>query len=95
MDMKKIIGAVIIVAFLFIAFRTKPDDKTCILKGVKAVWGNRAPFEDKPQYFEQFMNLTSQSVKITDWIVFKQIKYKFKDDYRTVGFGAFNTVFLR
>jgi hypothetical protein len=93
--MKKIIGVIIIVAFFFIAYRTKPDDRTCILKGVKAVWGNRTPAEDKPLYFEQFMNITSKSVKIDDWLFFKQIKYKYGNDYKTIGFGAFNKVFLR
>ncbi|MEO7800819.1 MAG: hypothetical protein ABIR81_02405 [Ginsengibacter sp.] len=91
--MKKIIIAVFIAAFLFIAFRTKPDDKTCILKGVRAVWGTRVPPEDTPMYFEPFMNLTSKSVKINDWIFLKQIKYKFTTGYKTIGFGAFNTVF--
>ena len=91
--MKKIIVAVIIAAFLFIAFRTKPDDKTCILKGVKAVWGTHVPPEDTPMYFEPFMNLTSKSVKINDWLLFKQIKYKFTTGYKTIGFGAFNKVF--
>jgi hypothetical protein len=93
--MKKIIGGIIILALLFVAYRTKPDDRTCILKGVKAVWGKLTPNEDKPLYFEQFMDITSKSVKIHDWILFKQIKYKYSDGYKTIGFGAFNKVFLR
>ncbi len=93
--MKKIIAAVIIIAFLFVAFRTKPDDKSCILKGVKAVWGNRTPPEDKPMYFEPFMDITSKQVKITDWLFFKQIKYKFNTEYKTIAIGAFNKVFTR
>lgn len=92
--MKKIISVIIITAIFFVAFSTKPDDKTCILRAVKAVWGSRTPPEDKPLYFEQFMNLTSKSVKIIDWLFFKQIKYKMNNDFKTVGFGAFNKVFI-
>ncbi len=53
--MKKIIAVIIIISFLFVAYRTKPDDRTCTLKGVKAVWGKLTPTETKPVYFEQFM----------------------------------------
>jgi hypothetical protein len=92
--MKKIIVTILIVFALFAAYKSKPDDKTCIITAVKAVWGNRVPPETKPIYFEQFMNLTSQSVKVNDWIFLKRIQYKIKDDYVTVGYGAFKRVFI-
>ena len=93
--MKRIISSIIILTFLFVAYRTKPDDRTCTLEGVKAVWGSRTPSETKPMYFEQFMDITSQSVKIIDLVLLKQIKYKYNTDYKTIGFGAFNKVFIR
>lgn len=91
--MKKIIITIVIVFALFAAFMSKPDDKTCIIAGVRAVWGDRVPTVEKPVYFEQFMDLTSKSVKVNDWLFLKRIQYKIKDNYVTVGYGAFNRVF--
>ena len=91
--MKKTIITILIVFALFAAYSGKPDDKTCIIKAVKAVWGNRVPDEKLPLYYEQFMDLTSKSVKIDDWIFLKRIQYKFTSGYATVGLGAFKNVF--
>lgn len=82
------------VLFLGIALFTKPDDKTCIIEGVKAVWGNMMPDPaDKPDFFESFMNLNSPNVKVKDWLFFKQVQYKIGADYKTVAYGAFGNVF--
>ncbi len=91
--MRKIIIIIFIAFALFAAYSSKPDDKTCIIAAVKAVWGNRVPDEKLPMYFEQFMDITSQSVKVNDWIFLKNIQYKYKNEYKTVGFGAFKKVY--
>lgn len=92
--MKRIAIIVFVALFLLIAYASKPDDKKCIIVGVKAVWGNRMPDEGtKPQFYEQFMDATSEAVEINDWIFLKRIKYEFKDGKKTIGFGAFSKVF--
>ncbi len=91
--MKKVIFIIVVVFVLFAAYFSKPDDKTCIIAAVKYVWGNRVPDEKLPLYYEPFMDLTSQSVKVNDWIFLKRIQYKVKNDYVTVGYGAFKRVF--
>ncbi|WP_018612411.1 hypothetical protein [Segetibacter koreensis] len=91
--MRKIIIAIVIAFGLFAAYSSKPDDKTCIIAGVRAVWGDRVPDEKLPMYFNQFMDITSQSVRVNDWIFLKRIQYKFKNEYKTVGFGAFKKVY--
>ena len=91
--MRKILLLLLVVA-LVVAFVTKPDDKTCIIEGVKAVWGTRTPDPyDKPAFFESFMNLTSKQVEVKDWIFFKQVKYNVKGEGKTVAFGAFKNVY--
>lgn len=83
-----------LVAFtLFAAYASKPDDKTCIIEAVKSVWGPLVPDVSRPIYYEQFMDLTSKSVEIDDWIFLKRIQYKFKTATSTVGFAAFKKVF--
>lgn len=80
--------------FLLIAYVSKPNDKKCIKESVKAVWGAYTPDPNLPMYYEQFMNTTSRSVVINDWIVLKQIKYRFAGGAKTIGIGAFNKVFI-
>lgn len=92
--MKKIIITILAVFALFAAYSSKPDDKTCIIEAVKAVWGSRVPDQKLPLYYEQFMDLTSKSVKVNDLIFLKRIQYKIKNDYVTVGYGAFKKVFI-
>jgi hypothetical protein len=83
-----------LILFLVIALLTKPDDKACIIGGVKAVWGNLTPNpEDKPDLFEDFMNLNSPSVRVKDWVLFKQVLYKVSGEETTVAYGAFKNVF--
>jgi hypothetical protein len=92
-------GKFILVLFLIllgVAFFTKPDDKTCIIGGVKAVWGTLMPDPNAaPDLFEQFMNLNSQNVEVKDWVIFKQIIYKSHIETKTVALGAFNKIFPR
>jgi len=92
--MKKIIVIIIVVFALFAAYKSKPDDKTCIIATVKAVWGNRVPDERTPLYFEPFMDLTSKSVKVDDWIFLKRLRYKYNMGYRTVGLAAFKRIYV-
>jgi hypothetical protein len=93
--MKKIIIFSVIIIVLISAYVTKPDNKTCIIGGVKAVWGNITPDPySKPDFFEQFMNLYSGDVKLKDWFFFKQIIYTTGKERKTVGIGAFRHVFV-
>ncbi len=91
--MKKILLAILVIFVLSLAYSTKPDDKTCIIKAVKAVWGDQTPDVKKfPEYFEQFMDITSTSVEVNDWVFLKRIRYKVKLTKKTIGFGVFNRV---
>lgn len=86
----------ILVLFLLVlaaAYFTKPDDKTCIIGGVKAVWGSIVPDPyDKPAMFENFMNINSVNVQVKDWVFFKQVKYKVDKNEQTVAYGVFKKV---
>ena len=90
--MKKFIILFLIAVFFFVAYETKPDDKTCYIETVKAVWGDRTPDLKTPSLYEQFMDATSKSVVIDDWIFMKRMKYKYADRTRTVALGMFNKV---
>jgi len=92
--MKKIIIAILIVFALFAAYSSKPDDKTCIIAAVRAVWGNKVPDEKKPMYFNQFMDVTSEFVKVNDLVFLKMIRYRFNKDYKVLGVGAFKRVYI-
>lgn len=94
--MKKIliIVPVLVMALLLVAYASKPTDKTCIIEGVKAVWGDITPDPYKsPGFFEQFMNLNSKDVDVKDWVFFKQVVYTMGTKEKTVGIGAFKKVF--
>ena len=91
--MKKFL-LVLLLLLLVTAYLTKPDDKTCIIEGVKAVWGKVAPDpETAPDFFEQFMDLNSQNVEVKDWLFFKQVKYQGTKEKKTVAYGAFKNVY--
>lgn len=84
----------LIILFLGVAYFTKPDDKTCIIEGTRAVWGDLMPdVYKRPDMFESFMNLNSPSVQVKDWIFFKQVKYKVPQGQQTVAYGAFKKVY--
>ena len=93
--MKRILIALFFIMVLTIAYFTKPDNKTCIIAAVKAVWGNRMPDLYTPEYYEQFMDLMSESVEIDDWVFLKRIRYRVNEKQQgTVGFAAFKRVFI-
>ena len=93
--MKKWIVPLLIAVLLLVAYGTKPDDKTCIIAAVKAVWGSVTPNVEKtPGYFEQFMDVTSQSVEVNDWVFLKRIQYQYTKEKKTIGYGFFNHVYI-
>ena len=87
---------ILLVAFVgFIAFVSKPDNKTCIIKAVEHTWGDKTPDKYKyPAYYEQFMDATSKAVEVDDWLFWKRIKYKVGNEFKTVGVGLFKQVVL-
>ena len=90
----------LILVFLFaiiliIAVFTKPGDKRIKIEVVDAIWGKRVPNKyDKPDFYEQFMNTTTQDIGINDWLFLKRITYTIHDTTNTVGFAAFGKVML-
>lgn len=97
MTRKKILISVLIIVplILIIAASTKPDDKKIKIEVVEAIWGNRIPsMYNKPDLYEQFMDLTTQDIDIDDWIFLKRIKFTVRDTMNTVGFAAFGKVML-
>ena len=92
--MRRLIPWLIVVAVLVVAYVTKPDDKTCIITAVNAVWGKRVPdVYSKPKFYEAFMNITSKKVIVDDWIFLKRVRYKLPDKELNIAIGAFNHVF--
>jgi len=92
--MKGVLFLVALAAILLTAYATKPDDKTCIIAAVDAVWGDRVPDKnDKPMFYEEFMDLNSKQVVIDDWIFLKRIRYRFPTKEYNIGIGAFKHVF--
>lgn len=87
--------AILLLVLLAVAFATRPADKDCIIAAVERVWGERTPDKNKfPVYFEQFMDITSKMVVVDDWVFLKRMRYRFGQEYRTVGYGAFTRIFL-
>ena len=93
--MKRFAIIVFTALFFLIAYVSKPDDRTCIIEGVQSVWSKYIPSAEKPLYYNQFMDLTSKSVLIDDWVFLKRIRYQFNDEVtKTIAIGAFNKVFI-
>lgn len=93
--MKRILLLLLLAAVLLIAYATKPDDKTCIIAAVEAVWGSRTPDKySKPAFYEEFMNLNSRQVIVDDWIFLKRIRYRFPKKEYNIGIGAFKHIFM-
>lgn len=93
--MKKTLLFLLILFIALTAYVSKPDNKTCIIKAVEYVWGDKTPDKYKyPAYYEQFMDATSKAVDIDDWVFWKHIKYKVGDTYETVGIGLFRQVII-
>ena len=92
--MKKMIVIVLLLAIFAAAYFTKPDNKTCKILVVKAVWGNVMPNEYKsPRFFSEFMDLYAKDITINDWVFFKIIKYKLAGKEIT-SIGAFEKVYF-
>ena len=92
--MKKMIVIVLLVAIFAAAYFTKPDNKTCKILVVKAVWGNVMPNEyQSPRFFSEFMDLYAKDITINDWGLFKIIKYKLAGKEVT-SIGAFKKVYF-
>lgn len=86
---------IVLVLLLGIAFATKPDDKTCKIVAVKSVWGSVTPdYDTMPEYYEQFMDVTSKAVEVEDLVFLKRIRYRFNEGTRTIGYGAFGRVMI-
>ena len=86
---------IIIIIILGIAYFTKPDNKTIIIKSVARMWGRKAPSpQESIRYYEDFMNLNSKSIRITDWLFFKTINFRMGTYNSTIGFAAFSHVYF-
>jgi len=93
--MKKILFSILFLFLLTLAYFRKPDDKTCIIAAVEAVWGSRTPDKNKfPDYFEQFMNVTAPSVEVNNWVFLKRIRYQYGKEKKTIGYGLFKRVYI-
>ena len=86
---------ILLIILLGVMYFTKPDNKTIIIQSVKRMWGKNAPDpHESIRFFEEFMNLNSKSVIITDWIFFKTINFHFGEYNKTIGFAAFSHVYF-
>jgi hypothetical protein len=86
----------IIVLLFVVAVVTKPSDKQIKKKAIKSIWGNLVPDENKyPGYYNQFMDYTTTSVYIDDWLVIKRIRFKSGKEIKPVGFAALGETFIR
>jgi hypothetical protein len=94
--MKKniIIGSIIAAIFIVAAF-TKPTDKNIKINVIEAIWGDRVPDKyNKPDFYEQFMNITTQAIIIDDWLFIKRIRYPIGKDKKTIGYAAFGKILI-
>lgn len=92
--MRRLLPLLLLVAVLVVAYFTKPDDKTCIIAAVQAMWGSRTPdVYAKPALYEEFMNLTSKQVSVDDWIFLKRVRYHTPVKEYNIGIGMFNHIF--
>ena len=89
-----LITLLLVVVILITAAFTKPSDKNIMIDVVNALWGNKVPDKSMPQYYEQFMNLTTKDIEIDDWLFLKRIRYTLKDTTSTIGYAAFGKVML-
>src|SRR5438067_13658753 len=83
-----------LIFILVIAYFTKPDNKEIIIQSVTKVWGKYTTTVEKPLYYNMFMDITSKSVHIDDWVFIKRVRYRFGNEFKTIGFGAFKHVFF-
>jgi len=91
----RLIVIILIIIILGVAYFTKPDNKTIIIKSVARMWGKQAPTPQVSiRFYEDFMNLNSSHVSITDWLFFKTISFHFGTYNNTIGFAAFSNVYF-
>lgn len=92
---KNIIIVSIIAAIFIVAAFTKPTDKEIKIDVIDAIWGNRVPDKyNAAQYYEQFMNITTQAVIIDDWLFIKRIRYSIGNDKKIIGYAAFGKIMI-
>ncbi len=90
-----IITAVVVAIILIIAAFTKPDDKKIKIEVIETIWGKKQPDKYKAaQYYEEFMNLTTQDIHIDDWIFLKRITFTLRNTTNTIGFAAFGKIMM-
>lgn len=95
MKKKFIIVSILIAAIFIVAAFTKPTDKNIKIKVIEVVWGNKVPNKNiAPEYYEQFMNLTTQVIIIDDWLFIKRIRYIVGNDKKIIGFAAFGKIMI-
>ena len=59
------------------------------------VWGNKAPDKNRaPEYYERFMNLTTQVIIVDDWLFIKRIRYIEGTKEKIIGFAAFGKIMI-
>ncbi len=90
-----LILVLLFVIIVIVAAFTKPRDKRIKIEVVDAIWGTRVPNKyDKPDFYEQFMNTTTQDIGINDWLFLKRITYTIHDTTTTIGYAAFGKIML-
>ena len=93
MKKKWIIVSILIATIFIVAAFTKPTDKKIKINVIEAIWGARVPNKyDKPDFYEQFMNITTQAVIIDDWLFIKRIRYLVGSDKKIIGYAAFGKI---
>jgi hypothetical protein len=95
--MKKnfIIVSILIATIFIVAAFTKPPDKEIKINVIEAIWGDRVPNKyDKPEFYEQFMNITTRAIIIDDWLFIKRIRYLVGNDKKIIGYAAFGKIMI-
>ena len=92
---KNLVIVLLITAIFTIAAFTKPSDKKIKINVIEAIWRDRVPDKyDKPAFYEQFMNITTEAVIIDDWLFMKRIRYTVGKDKKLLGYAAFGKILI-
>lgn len=96
MKKKIIIISILLIAAIFIvAVYTKPPDKKIKENVIEAIWGDRVPNKHNvPEFYEQFMNITTRDIIIDDWLFIKRIRYSIGNDKKIIGYAAFGKIMI-
>jgi hypothetical protein len=93
MKKKWIIVSILIATIFIAAALTKPTDKKIKINVIEAIWRDRVPNKyGKPDFYEQFMNITTQAIIIDDWLFIKRIRYLIGNDKKIIGYAAFGKI---